>query len=202
MKEKTLRLLVVVLVFGMCGCTQQPGEDNQQQGGGGGFHLPGTEKNNASNTGSNQGVEEEGPQYQQPTMDVVKGKPQKFPTRYPIKRYPNAQVALVDVRPNRPPGYMNHVMLKTMDNIPSVDSFYRDKMVEDQWKKTYEYHNEIYDSTKWEKGDLLCEIRISQDFSQPNGKRLVQLLYGLRPKRIMKPTGPMPNINKAPNSPG
>jgi len=89
---------------------------------------------------------------------------------------------MVDVRANRPPGYMNMVMLKTPDNIPAVGTFYNEKMIKEEWKKVDEVKNEIYESTKWEKGSLTCEVRCCQDFSHPNGKRLVQLLYGLKPK--------------------
>ena len=92
-------------------------------------------------------------------------------------------MTMVDVRPNRGPGMMNLVMLKTTDNIPNVDVFYRNKLAREEWTKVYDYHNSIYDSTMWEKGDLKCEVRVAQDFSRPNGQRLVQLFYGLKSKR-------------------
>ena len=186
MKEiRWLSLLAFVAVLGMCGCSETPKEDKQK-----GWHLGEDHKiqfNNNDNNSSRQ-AEEEGPQYQQPSMEVLQGKPQKFPAKYPVQRYPNSQVALVDVRANRPPGYLNMVTLKTVDAIPKVDEFYEQKMAAEQWKKVSDYHNEIYDSTRWEKGDMQCEVRISQDFSQRNGKRFVQLLYGRKPvRKLFKP---------------
>ena len=137
---------------------------------------------NANGTFSN---EPEGPQYQQPTIEVLKGKPQLFPQRYPIKRYPGSKVAMVDVRPNRPPGYKNMVMLSTADGMPRISGFYRQQLVSEDWQKIKEYRNQIYESSIWVKGDLECEVRISPDLTSPSpDKKYVQLLYGKRPKKM------------------
>lgn len=132
--------------------------------------------------------EPEGPQYQQPTMDVLKGKKQLFPAKYLLRRYPGSKVAMVDVRPNRPPGYKNLVMLATADQTPKISTFYRQQLLTEQWKKTYEYSNSLYESTKWVKGDIECEVRIMPDLvSNSEDKKYVQLLYGKRYKKMAIP---------------
>lgn len=130
--------------------------------------------------GSNASVDEqEGPQYQQPTMDVLKGKNQLFPAKYPVKRYPHATVAMVDVRPGRPPGYKNMVLLKTADQMPQISTFYKQNLALDNWKLVGAYSNECYESTRWVKGDLECEVRIAPDL-RTGDKKYVQLMTGLR----------------------
>jgi len=179
--KRNLHLIAMVLLLGVAGCSQSPKEEQQ------GWNLSSDDlKNLGGNNNNGQGpnAQEEGPQYQQPNMDVLKGKMQKFPAKFPIQRYPNARVSLVDVRPNRGPGAMNMVLLNTDDNIPVVGSYYKDNLAKDSWKKVSEVSNPVYESSTWEKGNLLCEVRVAQDFSKPEGNRFVQLLYGIKPKQL------------------
>ncbi len=183
----SLKLLVTVFGVSAClsactsSCTEAPKEDQS-------LGLLNQNQNNTDFSSSSSGNfnEPEGPQYQQPGMDVLKGKPQLFPARYPAKRYPGSRVALVDVRPNRPAGYKNMVMLTTSDQTPRISSFYTEQMITENWQKVGEYRNEIYESTKWVKGNLECEVRISPDLTSQTDKKNVQLLYGIRPKSIVK----------------
>jgi hypothetical protein len=181
MMKRNLHLIAMVLLLGVAGCSQSPKEEQQ------GWNLSSDDLKNlggSNNNGTGPNAQEEGPQYQQPNMDVLKGKMQKFPAKFPIQRYPNSRVALVDVRPNRGPGANNMVMLRTDDNIPVVGSFYKDNLAKDSWKKISEYENSIYESSTWEKGNLRCEVRVAQDFSKPEATRIVQLLYGIKPKQL------------------
>ena len=74
MKEnRSLYLLVLASILSLSACSETPKEDKQ------GWILSTTEKNDLTNvTGNNGQQEEEGPQYQRPTMDVLRGKPQNF----------------------------------------------------------------------------------------------------------------------------
>lgn len=134
-----------------------------------------------SGTGSN--AEPEGPQYQQPSMDVLRGKAQLYPAKYPLKRYPNSRVAMVDVRPNRGAGLKNMVMLYTSDEMDRVSKFYQKRLIAENWKLVSEYANESYESSRWIKGEHECEIRISPDLTTSD-KKYIQLLCGLRPATI------------------
>lgn len=131
-------------------------------------------------TGETSSSEPEGPQYQQPTMDVLRGKSQLYPAKYPLKRYPNSRVAMVDVRPNRGAGLKNMVMLYTSDEISTVGKFYQKRLIAENWKLVSEYANKSYESTRWIKGDYECEIRVSPDLTTSD-KKYIQLLCGLRP---------------------
>lgn len=126
--------------------------------------------------------EPEGPQYQQPTMDVLRGKAQLYPAKYPLKRYPHSTVAMVDVRPNRAPGLKNMVMLKTTDEMPNVSAFYEKRLVSENWKLVSQYKNEAYESTRWVKGDQECEIRVCPDMTTQD-KKFIQLFIGARQTR-------------------
>lgn len=107
----------------------------------------------------------------------------EFPAKFPIKRYSNAFAVMVDIKADRPPGQRNCVLLRSPDPIKMINRFYLHKMVEERWKKIDEIQNEIFASTKWEKEGIQSEVRIAQDLSEPNGKRVIQLLYWLKPKK-------------------
>lgn len=126
--------------------------------------------------------EPEGPQYQQPTMEVLRGKSQLYPAKYPIKRYPHSTVAMVDVRPNRAPGLKNMVMLKTTDEMPNVSSYYEQRLIAENWKMVSQFKNTCYESTKWVKGDKECEIRVCPDMTTQD-KKFIQLFIGTRLNR-------------------
>lgn len=121
--------------------------------------------------------EEEGPQYQQPTMEVLQGKAQRFPSRFPLKRYPKSKVVMVDVRENRPPGAKDIVMLLTVDQLNGISQFYQSRLLQESWKKTYEYKNSIYECSKWEKGEMECEVRICPELKTED-KKYIQLFTG------------------------
>lgn len=135
---------------------------------------------NEGSGGTDGSGEPEGPQYQQPTMDVLRGKAQLYPAKYPLKRYPNSRVTMVDVRANRAAGLKNMVMLTTSDEIARVSKFYQKRLIAENWRLVSEYANESYESTRWIKGEHECEIRISPDLTTSD-KKYIQLLCGLRP---------------------
>lgn len=184
-RNSICKILTVISVFALAGCGNGEQKDEKIQ-------LPlFSESNNNIDSGSSNNNssasmnvdEAEGPQYQQPTMDVLKGKPQLFPARYPVKRYPHASIAMVDVRPGRPPGYKNMVLMKTSDQMPSISQYYKQNLAAEGWKMVDAYANEAYESTRWVKGDQECEIRIAPDLRTPD-KKYVQLLTGLRARKL------------------
>lgn len=120
-------------------------------------------------------VEEEGPQYQAPTIEVLQGKPQKFPTKYPLKKYPNSQVVMALVEPNLRPGLKNVVTLKTPDQKPNVVNFYRNEIAKEGYKPTYDYQNLSFGRSKWIKDGKEIEVRVCP---HPSGQRTIQLLEG------------------------
>ena len=179
--RQTRYLLGVLLAASFLGaCGESPEEEKKKNAGL--FY----EQSDSMLQGGVKMEEPEGPQYQTPTIDVLRGKPQLFPAKYPAKRYPGSKVAIVDVRPNRAPGFKNHVMLYTSDPLPNVSQFYTKQLATDSWKKVGEYRNSIYESTIWEKGDMECEVRVSQDLRADAGdKKNIQLLYGRKGKNFV-----------------
>lgn len=119
--------------------------------------------------------EDEGPQYQTPTMDNLKGIEQKFPAKYPVKKYPNSRVVMAYVRPDLKPGQKNVVLLNSSDNIPAVTNYYQKQMSLDGWTLTYSNGNSAYTELIYKKGNQEIEVRVTPD---PYGKRHVQLLAG------------------------
>jgi hypothetical protein len=118
---------------------------------------------------------DEGPQYQTPTMGNLQGLEQKFPKKYPVKRYPNSRVVMCYVRPDLKPGQKNVVLLNSSDAIPTVGYFYKEQMARDGWKLEYVNENSAFTQLMYKKGDQSAEVRITPD---PYGKRHVQLLAG------------------------
>ncbi len=193
MKKWYHLLAILPLLIAVCSCSEAPKDKEDSSKGTGLFTESSDNPNGIASgmSGFNAGAfnqEPEGPQYQQPNMDVLKGKPQLFPSRYPIKRYPGAKVTMVDVRPNRPPGYKNLVMMATADPSKRISGFYQHQMIGEQWKKVSEYRNDIYECSRWVKGDLEAEVRIMPDLVASNSdKKYVQILYGLKGKKIAPP---------------
>ncbi len=183
-------ILAICIALGLAGCGSSEKDDGAIKGWG--F----SNKGDISQTEPEADPQEEGPQYQQPTMDVLRGKLQKFPARYPIKRYPHGKVALVDVRPNRPPGYKNMVMMSTVDPLPQISNYYQQQLVSENWTKVRETRNSIYESVWWVKGDLECEVRVTPDIRVP-GKQNVQLLCG---RRRTNPKYSAPENQNIPNN--
>ena len=176
-RNSILDILVLISVFALAGCGNQNKAEEQAA-------VPIYTEGNSINgiSGSAAVDEQEGPQFQQPTMDVLKGKPQLFPAKYPVKKYPHATVTMVDVVAGRPPGFKNMVLMKTADQLPQISTYYKQNLALDNWKLEGCYKNDIYESTRWVKGDLECEVRIAPDL-RTNNKEYVQLLTGLRAKR-------------------
>lgn len=192
MKKRGHLLAILPLLIAICSCSEAPKDKEDASSKGNGLFTESSDNPNGAASGLSGfnafSQEPEGPQYQQPNMDVLKGKPQLFPSRYPIKRYPGAKVTMVDVRPNRPPGYKNLVMMATGDPNTRISGFYQRQMIGEQWKKVGEYRNEIYEASRWVKGDLEAEVRIMPDLvASNNDKKFVQILYGLRQKKIEPP---------------
>lgn len=176
----TVALILLAGILCGCGNGEKKEEENKS--------ALYTESNSGVASSSGGGYvsnEPEGPQYQTPSVEQLKGKPQLFPARYPIRRYPGSKVAMVDVRPNRRPGYKNMVMLSTADTMPRISGFYKQQLATEEWQKIKEYRNSIYESSTWVKGDLVCEVRIAPDLTSPSpDKKFVQLFYGKRPPKL------------------
>lgn len=169
-------IVCLVLACGLSGCGQEP---EQEKINGANMYFENSGNNNAElNALTVQ--EPEGPQYQTPNIEVLKGKRQLYPAKYPLKRYPGTKVQLVDVRENRGPGYKNQVLLVSTDQMPKISNFYKGDLIKEGWKKVREFKNENYEGSTWTKGDLECEVRVATDFTAPPGseKKFVQLLYG------------------------
>lgn len=120
-------------------------------------------------------VDQEGPQYQQPSMDNLKGKPQLFPAKYAVKRYPNSRVVMAYVRPDLLPGQKNVVLLNSSDQQQVISEYYLQNMVKDGWKVTYRAENSAFSQITYQKGNQEAEVRIMAD---PQGRKHVQLLSG------------------------
>ena len=188
MKKIILSLITFAFpVLALSACSQAP-EDTNKSGGMGYLYtesndvVPNSVLSGSVSATDAVAAEQEGPQYQEPNMDVLRGKAQLYPAKYPVKRYPNSRVAMVDVRPNRAPGYKNMVMLTTDDEIPTVSIFYAKDLIAAGWKKISEYQNESYESSTWIKGERECEVRIAPDM-RTEDKMYVQLLTGIRLNR-------------------
>lgn len=119
--------------------------------------------------------EEIGPQYQTPTVENLRGQVQKFPARYPLKRYPNSRVVMAVVEPKLRPGQHNVVLLNSSDDGKVVARYYYQDLIKDGWKPVYSSGNEAYSQIRYVKGDQEVEVRI---FPDPHGRQHVQLLSG------------------------
>lgn len=179
MKNANWLLSLIIPIVGLSACSQAPSKTDSGMG----LYV---EQNNGLFQSSNQqkpGLDEagepEGPQYQQPTMEVLQGKAQLYPARYELKRYPHSTVAMVDVRPNRAPGLRNMVMLKTTDAMPVVSGYYEKGLITQNWKLVSQFKNTSYESTRWIKGDQECEIRVCSDMKSED-KKYIQLFVGKR----------------------
>lgn len=133
--------------------------------------------------------EDEGPSFQTPTMENLMGKPQKFPAGFPVRRYPNGQVAFVRTERVLYPGWKNQVMLKTTDSVQRVASFYRYDFAKAGWAKVRDYQNPAYSSTVWQKDGTEVEVRVSPD---PDGNECVQLFSGPVQQQRQMQTQPPP----------
>lgn len=169
--QRTIMLLCTSTVLlagcggGMGGCGG-PKEEQQQ-------NVGMTIKDDTANGGMP--AEEVGPQYQKPTVEVLQGKPQKFPARYPARKYPNSRVVMAVVEPNLRPGQHNVVLLKSTDDGKTVARFYYDDLVKQGWKAVYSQGNTAFSQIKYQKGDQEVEVRV---FPDPHGGQHVQLLSG------------------------
>ena len=126
----------------------------------------------------------EAPVYEHPDMSTLEGKPQPFPSRYPLKNYPNSKVALAFVYPRLRPGETNQVMLKSSDKIGDIATYYRRDLTKEGWTLVSSYENIIYSSTIWQKGDQQIEVRVSPD---PNNMENIQLFSGTIARRMPSP---------------
>lgn len=132
--------------------------------------------------------EQEGPQYQSPTIDNLRGIPQRFPARYAVRKYPKSQVVLVDVRPHLFGGQKNQVMLRSSDPPKVIAAYYKTDLSKDGWELVHSYENTIYSSTTWQKNGLEVEVRVSPD---PYNRENIQLISGpafTRPKLSQPPS--------------
>jgi hypothetical protein len=121
----------------------------------------------------------EAPQYMEPTMANLQGRPQQFPSRYPCAQYPNSRVVMAYVKPNLKPGQKNIVLLSSSDQKPNIAVFYKKDMIANGWEMTNQYENSCFSRTVWRKktinGIQEAEVRVSPD---PYHKQAVQLLTG------------------------
>ena len=114
------------------------------------------------------------PKYTEPTIDVLKGKLQQFPSEYPIEQYPNSKMVVAEVRPNYTSRRPNFVCLKTNDQLGNVADYYKQKLYKEGWKPQEAFENTAYSSTVWVKGNQKAEVRVCP---APNpAERVIQLL--------------------------
>lgn len=119
-------------------------------------------------------LDEEGPQYQQPTVENLK-QPQKFPAKYPAKKYPNSRVVMAYVRPDLLPGRHNVVLLNSDDPGPLIANYYFKDLTNQGWKPVFQQQNSIFSQIKYQKGNQEIEVRVTPD---PHGRQHVQILSG------------------------
>ncbi len=124
------------------------------------------------------------PQFTEPSMENLQGTPQQFPSKYPLKEYPNAKVTYAWVKPNLRPGMKNQVMQRTNDAIPAIRNFYIKQLSTDGWRFIEKHETSVYSSTLWQKDGYEVEVRVSPD---PKGNKNVQLMYGPVGERLIPP---------------
>lgn len=124
------------------------------------------------------------PAFTEPSMENLQGTPQQFPSKYPLKEYPNAKVTYAWVKPNLRPGMKNQVMQQTNDAIPAVRNFYIKQLSSDGWRFIDKHETSVYSSTIWQKDGYEVEVRVSPD---PRGNKNVQLMYGPMPEKRVPP---------------
>ena len=169
------RTLAALLTGAACCLLAACGSNDQQPGEVSGVSLaPGEEM-------------KEGPTYVTPSMETLEGKPQPFPSHYPLKRYPNSHVTFAWVTPNLKPGIKNQVLLQTVDRPLVVGMYYKDQLIKDGWVMVSTFDNVSYSGSRWRKGDQEAEVRVSED---PYGKQAIQLMVG----PILKPLHPIGQI--------
>ena len=115
-----------------------------------------------------------------PTMENLKGKPQEFPAKYPLVRYPNSTVKFVRIEKMLYPGWKNQVMLNSTDTQYRIAGFYKDKLAHEGWQQVYQFENSAYSSTIWQKDGQEVEVRVVPDLYRNEN---IQLLYGPAEKR-------------------
>jgi hypothetical protein len=162
MKERLVAYMLSISAVSaiLAGCGQQQSDD----------------QTSSSTSGTGTFESTTAPQYLEPTLDNLKGKPQPFPSKYPLTRFPRGKVTFALVRRDLPPGWKNQVMLNVTE--PSKDGivhYYRNELQTGGWKLVSQYENPIYSSTIWQKGDREVEVRVSPD--QYNNQN-VQLFEG------------------------
>jgi hypothetical protein len=118
-----------------------------------------------------------------PTMANLQGKPQEFPVKYPVVRYPNSAVKLVRIERMLYPGWKNQVMLQSDDTQESINEFYSLKLGTEGWTKVSDYRNMAFSSTVWQKDGQEVEIRVSPD---PHNNKNIQLFCGPLQRRDKK----------------
>lgn len=114
------------------------------------------------------------PKYTEPTIEVLQGKLQQFPSEYPLEQYPNSKMVVAEVRPNFTSRRPNFVCLKTNDQLTNVADYYKQKLYKDGWKPQEAFENTAYSSTVWIKGNLKAEVRVCP--APDPSERVVQLL--------------------------
>lgn len=121
-----------------------------------------------------------GPQYQQPTMDNLAGKPQQFPAAYPLSQYPRSKVSLAWVQPHLQPGWKNQVLLKSEDPPRAIAQYYGAELKNKGWKPVFHWQNldGTFDRTVWQKDGQEIEVRVQPDLAHGKGQNDVQLLCG------------------------
>lgn len=124
------------------------------------------------------------PKYMEPTMDNLMGKPQPFPSEYPVVQYPNSKVILAQVRPVYTERKPNMVVLSSRDNIPQVASYYKQRLVAEGWKFQSAFENSAYSSTIWLKENQQAEVRVSP--APQEGEQIIQVLISPAPQGAKK----------------
>lgn len=165
--QSRLVLLIAASTLLLAGCGSGMGGCNGQQND---QNVIGTAIVDNSPAGA-----EEGPQYQEPRMENLQGTPQKFPARYPLKRYPNSRVVMAYVRPNLHPGDRNCVLLTSSDKNFVVAGYYQQNLTGEGWKLVQTEGNTAYSRQLYRKGDQFAEVVVTPD---PHGVNHVQLFTG------------------------
>jgi hypothetical protein len=96
--------------------------------------------------------------------------PASFPKDVPI--FKDATLSQVQDLANE----AHNVIFSTAAPVKEVSSYYRDKMKSTGWKVSEEFERSGHAFMKFEKGDMVANVSIVEDASQP-GKQIIAIMY-------------------------
>ena len=170
-------VVLTATVFSSCTCHQQVSQapSVEEATRPSGFHASGpkitpqvqVQAPVATPTGKPSGVlSQSGGPTPTPPADV----PANWPQEVPI--FKDAALSQVQNLAND----AHNVVFSTAAPVKEVSSFYRDKMKTAGWKVSEEFERPNHAFMKFEKGDMVANVTVVEDVSQP-GKQIIAIMY-------------------------